>query len=623
MRSGRLTQVQHQLERIVRRMGLNVIFIKFIMGISRLVFLILWLNHLGGCIWYMFVTNESEGSDTGKSWTTDITAENKLTDLPSSYWYLQGLYWSVTAMFSGASWRPPTNSAETLLSLAFVIFGMLFGSSLISSVAEMLLDFQLAQRDRSQKMSNLALFLRQHRIPLGLSHDIQDQVVSRMGMEQFVARKDVVVLNTLSTSFRQKLEMELYGPILGSISFLGTCDQLDDTFINDLATNAVAWKCLDAGDQLFEPCDDAETAHCVIGGTLAYTPKENLLSLVTETSSTQLTQLGSVDLSRGTWLCEVALWCHWLTCGRAESITPSELLTLNREDMAKVLGFHPGVSQVLQDYSKTFCNVMLAARPTLSDLRCNMKFSEDSIICALPQESRIKVSKPALAAVYYAAGNDPDRIRSAQELEAEVTSGGCWLSHDAESRRVLRVVQLVTLRLHHWQGGKVCARIAEWSGTEQRMVRRRLQLPGKKMRPGELPHQTLRRLLQSDFQGVDYQIEEAVDENSQIHPGSYKLFTKYVTTEFSACMQANCDMRQVGSLPAPDNSIDSWQTNGVPIFINDAGAGLKVSVYTWVPEEALQAAPSSSDLEGSVVEAEFSAPRCEWKTEKSEDLIQM
>jgi len=613
MRSGRWTEIEQQLYNIISSAGLSASFMKFIFGLSQLVFLTLWLNHLGACIWYLFVTNIPEVSDTGISWSTDIFVEQELTDSSWSaqplYFYLQGLYWSLTTMFSGASWRPPTNSAEAVLSMSVVIFGMLFGSSLISSIAEMLLDFRLEHRDRNQKMRNLRLFLQQHHIPAPLSQEVHDQVVRRMNIENRVARKDVVVLNTISTDSRQKLEVELHGPILASIAFLRICDQLDDTFIHDLATRAVAWTYLDAATQLFGHGDDMKAAHCVIGGSLMYTPKEHLLPATNEDH----TQLHPFEVGHRTWLCEAALWCQWLALGRAESFTPSELLTLNVEDMVKVLDFHPGVSPVVQDYNRTFCNTVRAVRPILSDLRCNMNLAEDSIICALPQESRINVSQPALDAIILAASSDPDSQRSADELMAEVTSGGCWLSHDPRSSCVLRVVQLVTLRLHNCEGSLVCAKMAEWSGRHQRMVRKRLQLPGKKMQPGELPRQTLKRLLESDFQGVDLQIKE-VSEKSNIQERSYKLQTKFVTTEFSAYMQTGCDMRQVGILPAPEapstlkpgeHPVSAWQTDLVPIFINNDGGAPKVSVYAWVPEETLQAAqvqeaPASVEIAKSV-----------------------
>jgi len=68
VRSGRVARVQAILERGVRAVGLNVHTIRFTVGIARLAFSILWLNHLGACLWWIFVTGTFSQTQTGKSW---------------------------------------------------------------------------------------------------------------------------------------------------------------------------------------------------------------------------------------------------------------------------------------------------------------------------------------------------------------------------------------------------------------------------------------------------------------------------------------------------------------------------------------------------------------------------
>merc|ERR1712129_413657 len=186
-----------------------------------------------------------------------------------------------------------------------------------------------------------------------------------------MGRHDVAVLNMLSTDFRDKLNDELHGPILLTSQFMHICDGLDDALVTDLGTRAVTWTTLEAGEQLFPPNVLMPQAHCIVSGTLAYTPEEHLLSSKVSTSA--MSSCGettrSMDIGSRTWLCELAMWCNWLTLGQAESVSPSELLSLNVGDMVSVFSFHPEVAWIVQDYSTTLCNVITRSTPHLSDIR--------------------------------------------------------------------------------------------------------------------------------------------------------------------------------------------------------------------------------------------------------------
>jgi hypothetical protein len=510
----------------------------------------------------------------------------------------------------------------------------------------MLLDFQVLQRDRWEKMRTLQLFLRQHSIPAKLSQEIQSQVSARMNAEKMIARKDVEVLNMLSTRFRDTLSTELHGPILMTNVFLRICDQLDDALIQDLATHCVEWLALQAGQQLFKPEEQMLRAINIASGTLAYTPKERMLSEVVIAQGDAMLRAGSValdghaiDLAPGTWLCELALWSQWDTLGEAEVLAPSELLTLNRNDMVQVMNFHPEVARVMQDYSMTLCKIVHLAQPKLSDISEEMDLSEDGIICALPQQSRFKVSKPALQAVYSAAGSDEERVAAAEELEAEVGSGKCWLGRDPESGQVMRMVQLVILRLTR-ADGQICAKIGEWRGQDHQILKRRAQLPGGKMRSGEMPHQTLQRLLQSEFPGVQITIRGKVAEKTEkATSDSCHMITKYVTTEYAAVVDRGHDIKYVGMLSPQDapqppllskisqrtapvsklrpahvknaevtESPEETRMEPLPIYINGDSAAAKASVYAWLSPDSFKALQDArrQDGDGAVVQADFS-----------------
>jgi len=451
----------------------------------------------------------------------------------------------------------------------------------------------------------------------------------------------------LSTRFRDKLSTELHGPILMTNVFLRICDQLDDALIHDLATHCVEWLTRHPGQQLFGPEEKVDRAFNVANGMLAYTPKDFMLSEVVMAQGDALLRAKSgaaldkhaIDLVPRTWLCELALWSQWETLGEAEAVAPSELLTLNRTDMVQVMNFHPEVARVMQDYSKTLCSIVHLSQPKLSDISEEMDLSEDGIICALPQQSRFKVSKPALQAVYSEAGLDEERLAAAEELEAEVGSGKCWLGRDPESGQVMRMVQLVILRLTR-DDGQIMAKIGEWRGRDHHILKRRAQLPGGKMRSGEMPHQTLQRLLQSEFPGVQITIRGKVAEKiEKATSDSCHMITKYVTTEYAAILDRGHDIKYVGMLspqdvPQPPPSSKTSQITApvpklrlvhgktaemtersverklepLPIYINGDSSAAKASVYAWLPPDSFKALQDArrQDFDDASVQADFS-----------------
>jgi len=81
-----------------------------------------------------------------------------------------------------------------------------------------------------------------------------------MTTENLVARKDVTVLDMLSSRLRDSLWMELYGPKLVANMFISICDHLDDQVVRDLAVHAVTWMQLDSGEELFHDLTHAMLA---------------------------------------------------------------------------------------------------------------------------------------------------------------------------------------------------------------------------------------------------------------------------------------------------------------------------------------------------------------------------
>eukprot|EP00971_Amphidinium_carterae_P236020 4684351-Amphidinium_carterae.1 len=86
--------------------GILVVVSGLEVNITKIIFLIAWINHLGGCMWYFW------GKTSARNWHSFVSnsPSEPVTYEPEQYALF--LYWSVTAMVSGASFMSPTSVQE-------------------------------------------------------------------------------------------------------------------------------------------------------------------------------------------------------------------------------------------------------------------------------------------------------------------------------------------------------------------------------------------------------------------------------------------------------------------------------------------------------------------------------
>jgi len=276
LKAGKVAAVQEMVMSKAHGCGLGTI-VGFCANISKLVFIILWLNHIGACTWVALVSNQQ--SDTGQSWER-YTAINYHTGtsfeeagLSQAFIYFFAYYWSITTMFSGASFLVPMTTLETAFSCVYVLFGILFASSMISSMSAMLMDSHEAQREKTLKIQKLQLFLQQHNVDPMLSVMIQRQALERMSVERRIAEEDVSVISLLSAELRTQLRFHLCAPVLSKLSLWRTCDYVDDQVIKNLCRVAVHEITCDPGQILFDAGKHMEQSYILIWGEMHYTPR--------------------------------------------------------------------------------------------------------------------------------------------------------------------------------------------------------------------------------------------------------------------------------------------------------------------------------------------------------------
>jgi len=516
IRAAKIVNFYTQIYRVAQKHGLSDL-LTFSVNITKIIFLIVWINHLGGCMWYFF------GQDGAAAWHGFLDLGGDLQYESTDY--LLYLYWSVTAMVSGASFMSPTSDKEILYITLWVLFSLMFGSTLISSLAAMLMELELSNREWSKEIQLLRAFLYQNQIPVALGVRVEHEIRDIMAREKRLSEADVSTLTLLSSKVRAELWVSVYGERLSRPVFMRAAMAMDPTYLRSFCQHAFNREFLSAGTEIFKPDLEAQGCYCIHSGSLLYQQRDTELGDSSKNSremmlparldhenpdqhgspralrsdvSTKQVRIdsesgrqaykeyredpsGTFPVSNassnmkgqvitGDFICEMALWTQWFHCGWMETATPCELITVLVESFIKILYGHPEVATVLFAYSTSFCRLAKEAAekdPTFLQSDFNCRIQEESILPLLPLESRIRMSTPAF--VYLAGELRWSEMlggtRLLQDVATQVNEGHCDLTLDTERGprpTVVKVVSMVTLKLCTHPAGKVLVELGTY-----------------------------------------------------------------------------------------------------------------------------------------------------------------
>jgi len=500
-------------------------------SVLKLVFEIIWVNHFGCCMWYMI-------ADTAlNNWYQDHGIDrNDATE------YLLGFYWSTSTMIAGESVMTPTSTGELVTTNIFLLFGFIFSSVLISSLATTLIDFTMSNKEPKEKLKTLRQFLYQHSVRAELGMPIEKQVLDRMSTVKRLSEKDVSALSFLSPLIRAELYSTIYGSSITSLQFIRTCNALDHSFVRDVCFHAMFHATHEPGDQVLQPCTDAVGAHVVYWGSLEYmavagpTHTQHFDGDGRARAQTPRPSKFMEVVGPGRYISELALWAHWRYRGWMEAATPCEVLTIQAESFLSLLSQRSDLLQIAQDYSVVLCGA-IAPDEALSDLQ---PVDHESALMAMPTESRAIMSNAALQVLSNANALRRSR-KSPQELADEVQMGKCDLIlTSTEKEKVLRLVSVVAIRIRRKGDKKLLAQIGAWDSVAGSTTAQ-CALPGTKVRHGETPTSALERLIKAQLalfsQGLI--LASGQEEFVETRPSdAYGLPTKYLRTVFEAELEA-------------------------------------------------------------------------------------
>jgi len=236
----------------------------------------------------------------------------------------------------------------------------------------------------------------------------------------------------------------------------------------------------------------------------------------------------------------------------------------------------------------------------------SMGVEHQSIVMCMPVESRALMSKPAVdvlaqnswGILFHSAAKNMD------DLIAEVEEGKCDLTTDDDGN-VYRVAFVVTAKLQQ-PSGQLLVQAGKLDSEKQAHVK--CQLPGTKVRAGELPREALMRLLNTKLQPFLDSIEITVSQIVESTGASkaYGLDTKYSKTVFSGTFRVD---NSIVHRPTPKmSSIASIDCCEHDFFlVPDSSDDSTSSIFCWMSPEQLEDVSSNNEgqLQKSISRLDF------------------
>jgi hypothetical protein len=581
----RLRSVSDIVERVSQRSKVLQATSMVVYDVVRIVFVILWLNHIIACSWVALGKNVS--SDTGLRWL-DLPVGGReyvaYSSAGNKYQYTTAFHWALTQMTPGSMQVFPVNSSERIFNSVGLVFGVLVFSTLISSISSSVTQFKIGIASSTHKLEQLNRFLRRVDINPDLAIQVRKQVRDKMKEQKAILIKDVDALNLLPLSLRVALELELCRPHLDLNPYFNFVLAVDDATAEELCHNCAEFFMLGKKDTLFLPGVGAVGIFFVTRGALGYTSgaqrptKSRVMSPgATEmvSKATTMVSQSSEPVQQGQWLSEAALWCDWRHVGTAEvdRAPCCEILRIGADSLMRFMRSRRGaVGQLSWAYARSFHALLSASlnsrmhkagRPT--DLR--LPFTADEVTSNLPVGARAFVGCVALrelrrslssvrgmahgSVAWIREGYWPDVERLREDVECGTSA---LVLSRASKFGVQRVVTMVALQLFREDGRvlvalkKQDARGGEGEGAEAK-------LPGLRQMDGEFPEQCYQRLLDDYFgamapgivlEGTERQSDERMEEDLGVT-------TRFIKVVFNARWEpppavAERAMRRRGSI---------------------------------------------------------------------------
>jgi len=483
---------------------------KVVLEIVTPFFLILWINHLNACCWYAIAKYLTP--DTGDTWLDQParrSGDPMYSEISTMFQYTTAFHWSITQMTPGSMQVVPRNSVERIFNIACLIFGLVFFSTIISSLSAKLMQWRMLTQETTVKLLVLRRWLNQAKVRPRMAVRVEKQVRERMESKRALTPKDVPVLDTLSLSLKSELMLELCFTNLMSHVLFRLTAQLDLTLLGNTCLEVVDFIPMAPWESLFLAGSDAKRCFKLVQGCVRY----KLDHMATRRASITAPVLEEQLVDEGVWISEPALWCTWSHVGTLESASACELLAFGAERLVKEFLKSEVINWFVVDYARQYVTCIHACGETTmpDDLHVPGTEFEELIMCMQTEcrqivgflaleELRCKPVPTGTWASPITADSRSQALgpRQLQELEQEVKEERSILlsrsNGQVERISIVTVCRIQGVDFKYLaQLGKVAIRDVLTGECDN--INTQCRLPGLKQELGEFPDDTLQKLL--------------------------------------------------------------------------------------------------------------------------------
>mmetsp|Transcript_27316 Transcript_27316/g.62938 ORF Transcript_27316/g.62938 Transcript_27316/m.62938 type:complete len:1084 (-) Transcript_27316:119-3370(-) len=467
LRTGLLLKSEQVMTVLVMFTGLSsqVQVVQFLSFACKLMLFITWLHHAGSCLWYWLQTTLV--SDTGTSWLQQLHQDGVRGERDV---YLHGVYWSVTAMFSGACVVPPTNTFEAIFAELYIVSSGLFVTLIGSSLAAKLIQSQLQHQERTKRYRLLNEYLRQHKVDPLLAIAVRAQFRDRMGEKRMLSEMDMPFLSVLSAQLRSELRFARCGKFLTPNSLLRACEMGELGTLREICFFATSQVIVAVGEEVFSSRMVMEHSFYVMQGHLNYVP-DNMA--------------GNSEVSEGHAVAENALFLKWRSLGtlstHQEATRPCEILKVGTEAFLNVFRGKDDLHSLAQGFAFKLAEALRFKDPNeLTDLDPGVDY--DEVLAMTAKEGRMSISLEAQQAFLERGGVAPWSVKMAcmgithsEDWHTAIEEGQAFI-HKGIGGEIYGVARVVTLRLRA-KGGYCCVLLGTWRSTGKHTVA--LSLPSR------------------------------------------------------------------------------------------------------------------------------------------------
>eukprot|EP00931_Biecheleriopsis_adriatica_P113694 TRINITY_DN8885_c0_g2_i1.p1 TRINITY_DN8885_c0_g2~~TRINITY_DN8885_c0_g2_i1.p1 ORF type:complete len:936 (-),score=147.56 TRINITY_DN8885_c0_g2_i1:130-2937(-) len=529
--------------------------------------IIVWINHLLCCMW---MGAARMGGDVFEQTWLDRFDGGRLghtfAEASVEYQYTTALHWSITQMTPGSMEVFPTNPLERIINILCLIFGLFFGSTLISQLSAGLVQANMARREEHGRIEKLRDYLKANNVPQDMARIIQGQITSRLSAGKQLVEKDVHALQLLPSTLRLQLQAQVFSEFLMRHPLFMQCFGRELSSVKDLIRlNAIERATLNEGDELFCTDSPADFVYLVLDGSLMYTKEPHVPPCYVET---------------GTWMCEAALWMHLVHLGTMAATASTVLLKMHVPGIIELLRRNSVDQQYraqLQNWIRAFLST--AASLKSDDMHClDIGISLSSVMFSLDRDTRVAISEIALNTCCNEVS------RSMDEFRDELKENKCVLRKDGTGE-LLRTVFVVAMKLSRPQDQLLLAQIAKRSIDDVWVPS--VVLPSMNMKVGDNPRDVLADIIEKNMKGLGATLsvgDREPDAETTKDSASQGLRTRYHRIVFHAILR---DKEEFES-KARRSEIQIGKTTIDTVSVPAADNGETV-LYAWLSPKQLQA----------------------------------